>query len=174
MDRQARVRASRDLNWQDARKRARQRGTRTALQTRAEITGLWIVIVGFRLKITGDLCPQSGEECMPCLTLPNDEHLPTCPTQCTPNLLISLGVAIQFGNPVTATRRWNPTSDAAVQMPKTAVHVDDFPQTRKHQIGAARHGSDMKLIMVAHRMNLASSSEILVEQHTMVGSYRGM
>jgi len=87
------------------------------------------------------------------LTLPKHQHLPTIAAQLSLSPLIPRRIPLKLGGPVASSRRWHSTPSATVQVPETAVDIDDLPQSREDKIGGAGKRANVQAEAVAQRMN---------------------
>lgn len=82
----------------------------------------------------------------------NDQHAPSQPIQSSANPLVARGVALEFSNPIAASRRGYSAAAAVVQMPEAAVDDDDFSMPGEHEIGRARERRIVQAIAEAQGM----------------------
>ena len=76
------------------------------------------------------------------------------------NAFVSRGVALKFCSPILAMGGWNTAMGAAVHVPEAAADVDDFPQSRKHEIRRTRQRANMEAATVAQRMHKSADNHL--------------
>ena len=76
------------------------------------------------------------------------------------NTFVSRGVALEFRSPILAMGGWNTAMGAAVHMPEATADVDDFPQSRKHEIRRPWQRAIMQAVTVAQRMNKSADNHL--------------
>lgn len=88
------------------------------------------------------------------LALPDDQHLPSKPPQRRSMQAVSFSVAIQLRVPISGMRLGPAAAAiAGMQVPKTPVDEDDFPQPGKHEIGLARQAANVQTIPISHAVD---------------------
>jgi len=93
------------------------------------------------------------------LTLPKHQHLPTIAAQLSLSPLIPRRIPLKLGGPVASSRRWHSTPSATVQVPETAVDIDNFHRSGKNHIGTARQGTNMQAVTISERMYKSTHSK---------------
>ena len=75
------------------------------------------------------------------------------------NPLVSFRVATEFCGPIPAMGGRDTAMGATVHMPKAAADVDDFAQSRKHEIRRPWQRADMEAVTVAQRVNKSANNQ---------------
>ena len=76
------------------------------------------------------------------------------------NQFVSRGVALEFRSPILAMGGWNTAMGAAVHVPEASADVDDFPQSRKHEIRRPRQRAIMEAVTVAQGMHKTADNHL--------------
>lgn len=87
------------------------------------------------------------------LAFPDHHNSPATFSQLPLSPFVPGGIALHLRDPVTSLRRRNTAPGAPVKVPETAIDIDDFPQSWKHEIRSTGEGADMQTVTVPQRVN---------------------